>query len=428
MKFLCNSIFIYFLAVFCRQALAFQATASDFKFVINRKQTRANRVLSSKGTTIKATFQGTESSSSSSDVAFDENSLSLLNDAIGFNVSAADSLLSAIEEIRKTGNDPQKEIEVYLNNLLAYGPDASLPFWCKPRKMARFSRRARMACLKRTLDMSTPNDLSNNNESGDEQDQEDEERRLFRRRRALVALLRSLSLEDSNSKVPAIVRLERRAREASREGSLDLKSRLPDGLETPDYEVLMERTVGKRKVEIRRYKPYSVCSVSMGKPRPVDSSKTDATVQMPEVNGASSFGALAGYLFGKNDKSTAMKMTTPVFTSPGTQDGDKEMEFVMPSEYWDAEKLSTAPQPLTGSGVTLKQRESQDRAVLMFGGYASKKEVVKRKKELLDVLSKDSQWKIAEEDAYVAQYNDPFTVPWKRLNEVSILVVERNSS
>jgi hypothetical protein len=416
MKFVSNSVGFYLLILLaCHGALAFQqAMASDFRFVIQRKSTHYNQVLAKGSTTIKASFKDQGSFPDS----FPEKSpVGLLNEAINSNSTAAATLLADISDMRENG-EPQEEIEAYLNNLLKFGPDASIPFWTKSKRLARLSRRARLASLRRTLDLTTP--------STDNDEDQSAERRLFRRRRALVSLLQSLSSKEvSVKKEPAIVTLEKRARQASKEESLDMRSRMPEGLETPDFDILTELKFGRRKVQIRRYKPYSVCSVSMNKPRPTSAENTDAKVQMPEINGASSFGALAGYLFGKNDKSTAMKMTTPVFTSPGVDDGDKEMEFVMPSDYWESGRLDSAPQPLSGSGVILKQRESQERAVLMFGGYASKKEVAKRKKELLDALKKDKQWTTDEEQPTIAQYNDPFTVPWRRLNEVSIKVVEK---
>jgi hypothetical protein len=67
-----------------------------------------------------------------------------------------------------------------------------------------------------------------------------------------------------------------------------------------------------------------------------------------------------------------------------------------------------------------------DFAVVMFGGFAGKKDVEERKKQLLEILSKDSEW-TAEPNATItlAQYNDPFTPPWKRRNEVSIKVVRK---
>ena len=71
----------------------------------------------------------------------------------------------------------------------------------------------------------------------------------------------------------------------------------------------------------------------MNKPRPVDAYQTDATVSDPKVGGAKAFGALAGYLFGKNQESTSMAMTTPVINR-GEADA-KTMSFVLPSEFWN---------------------------------------------------------------------------------------------
>lgn len=386
-----------------------------------------------KDTTTKAT------GSRESDVTNDEDStddyyyLQLLQDAIDRNSTEASSVvLSKISELRQS-DDPNKQvvIESFLNYLLTNGPDAKLPFWTRLRPLARLSKRVRLRSLRRTLDAFTPDSVDRQNDTPESQ--------LQRRRRALVSLIRTLFEENDDIKqksMPAIVVLEKKAIKASKESASDLRSRLPEGLETPEYDVLESSS----NIEIRSYKPYSVCTVSMTKPRQA-SSKTDAKIGSPELGGASSFGALAGYLFGKNDQSTAMKMTTPVFTTnPGEaattassehdekkddDNDDERMEFVLPSDYWGEGNLSKAPLPLETSGVTLKQRESETRAILMFGGYASKKETEKRKKELLSTLSKrDSKFKPIETTLSLAQYNDPFTVPWRRLNEVSVLVVE----
>ena len=377
---------------------------------------------------LASAIDSTASAPSESDKYFD-----LLQDAIYLNPTEASSvILSKITERRQSGEYTKEEQEEFLNNLLALGPDAQLPIWTIVRPLARFSRRARMRSLRRTLDQVTP-DFDKNNDSVESQ--------LQRRRRALVSLLNSLSSEavddDSEKKSrirPAIVALERRAIQASKDSAADLTSRRPENLETPEYDVIAS---GKdtsnrmsKNIEIRSYKPYSVCTVSMVKPRPSTSAQTDQKLGAPELGGASSFGALAGYLFGKNDQSTAMKMTTPVFTTnPGEvsseidEQDDRKMEFVLPSNYWGTENLSKAPMPLESSGVTLQERESETRAVLMFGGYASKKEAEERKKQLLSTLSKrDSKWRPIEDTLSLAQYNDPFTVPWRRLNEVSVKV------
>jgi len=341
----------------------------------------------------------------------DNQVLGLLDDAITYKPSAASVLLSEIEKMRQNSTSPFV-LESFLNDILSNGPDSKLPFWTRSKRLARYSRRARLASLRRLLDMTvTPSD----------DDQESSESLARRRRRALVMILRSLEQNVTALKTPAIIKLEKRAIQAAKEEIKDLRNRLPPGLETPNYDILDTAVSGQKNIEVRLYKPYSVCAVSMNKPRPIDSSTTDATITNPEIKGASSFGALAGYLFGKNDQSKAMKMTTPVLTF-SNPNGEKQMAFVMPSQFWDGKKLQAAPKPILGSEVELQQMASEQRAVLMFGGFASKKEVERRKKQLLVAVSKDIAWEAVNEDVTVAQYNDPFTVPWRRLNEISVQV------
>jgi hypothetical protein len=103
-----------------------------------------------------------------------------------------------------------------------------------------------------------------------------------------------------------------------------------------------------------------------------------------------------------------------------------EMAFVMPSTYWEEEGLSNAPSPLKDSLVKLKRDLGGHRAVLMFGGFASPKDIASRKSQLLKELEKDKEWKIVDGSTFtLAQYNDPFTPPWKRRNEVSVPVIKK---
>jgi len=354
--------------------------------------------------------------------------LTLLQDAIvQFNSTAARHLLQELTDIRSTNNgtDQQRTIDILLNDLLDRGPDRRIvaPWLFRFRKLARFSKRTRWASLRRTLDLTTP--PPNEDDTNEYQDTLEDQQR--RRRRALVALLRQLSNPSDESATNnfgggvAIVKLENKARR-ERQAKMrneDWVSRRPKGLETPQYEVLFQKA--RDGFEIRRYQPFSLCTVSMGQPRPVDAYKTDATVSDPATAGARSFGALAGYLFGKNTKKESMAMTTPVLTRG--PEGSKRMSFVLPSQFWDTNSLQEAPKPLEGSGVTLEQDMGGDRAVVMFGGYASKQETEKRKKELLRLVSQTRKWEPVPDDPIaLCQYNDPFTPPWKRLNEVSVLV------
>ena len=82
------------------------------------------------------------------------------------------------------------------------------------------------------------------------------------------------------------------------------------------------------------------------------------------------------------------------------------------------------------SGVTLRLKEgggllaeTKTVAVVWFGGYAGADEVARRESELLERV-RESEWQAVDADAkpYLLQYNDPFTAPWARRNEVAIPV------
>ena len=335
------------------------------------------------------------------------------------NAGSAQRIVETLTSMRSSDADQQAMTE-FLDALLENGPDQRLPLWSRWRFLSRFSRRARWATLRRTLDLTTP---PPNVDDDIEDTLEDQQRR---RRRALVSLLRTLANptddgdQEVSTSIPAIVSIEQKAKRVrNAKPSADMRNRLPADLETPQYEVIVQRS----GYEIRRYDQFAVCSVSMNKARPADSYKTDATISNPKIGGAKAFGALAGYLFGKNQASTAMKMTTPVINRG--QADTKTMSFVLPSEFWKDGGLATAPQPFEESGVMLERVEGQERAVVMFGGYASKKEVEVKKKLLLDKLESDNDWMAVGDSVELSQYNDPFTAPWKRLNEVSVAVEPR---
>lgn len=366
-----------------------------------------------------------------------------------FNTTSASNLLCQIRTMRDNNTEDSKSPDRFLNELLSNGPDRPLPVWTIIRPLARFSKRARLASLRRTLDITTPPPSSTSSSSDNDEDSvkrlsKEEELtadpletdRLRRRRRAFVSLLRTLSSPpdtelNHNNKFPAIRIIESKAINANKANE-DLALRRPRGLETPNYDVVLKRS---NRFEIRKYQPYSICSVSMTAPRPIDSYRTDAKLSEPKnSSGTRAFGALAGYLFGKNDSNQAMKMTTPVLTktipSNNNNNNEKQMSFVLPSEYWNDDGIVRAPKPLRGSGVELVRMHGEIRAVQMFGGYASTKEVEYNKKQLLSALAKEQDWEIVNRNDTItlAQYNDPFTAPWQRLNEVSIVVQPRQHS
>ena len=329
-----------------------------------------------------------ESASSLSSIKEDDVAL-LLDDALKYNTNNSSStLVNNLMTLRQS--DPMAA-EGYLDGILSIIATCSNKRTLVPRLSTRLSRTARLRSMSRVLDVTTPSpDMGEaaNNDAAD-----DEVAAGRRRRRALAVLLRTIDKESSSSGGTTIIRqIEKLAlQDAKME---DLTNRLPEGLETPKYEVVVRRKGG---YEIRNYEPYSVCTVEMKssvKANDEKRAKTDAKVSMPQLSGASSFGALAGYLFGKNSEETAMKMTTPVLTTNAGMDVDdassigdtKEMSFVLPSNYWAEDGTARAPQPLDGSGVRLQRDEGGTRATLMFGGFANKAEVKERKAQLLAFL------------------------------------------
>jgi hypothetical protein len=260
---------------------------------------------------------------------------------------------------------------------------------------------------------------------------------------------------DGTSKVPAIRQIERRAARESRQALRMtrrassprrnlVQERRPKDLETPTYKILYQSPAG---LEIRQYDPYRVCTFDMSAAAGRTSSSynptTDAATMEPAKGNVRAFGALAGYLFGKNQEQVAMKMTAPVFMNTDDNRQTKSMSFVLPSNYWgndndDAAVAVTSttgggaqqpPQPLPESGVRIETVASTEttRAVWPFGGYALN--VAAQSDELLRQLRRSSsrdEWEVAPgATVQLAQYNDPFTPPWKRLNEVSIAVIRK---
>jgi len=290
----------------------------------------------------------------------------------------------------------------------------SLPLWAR-MPLTRYSRRARQLRLSKMLELSTPATSSD-----DESDvKDDEESKKGRARRSLFILLRSMADSPDFKGVSSMLAM---AKKDAKDGNLspeEMLKRTPD-LETPNYEVLASKKGG---LEVRRYEKFSICSVTMNELKKSGSDKESASkLSNPQLSGATGFGALAGYLFGKNEEQTAMKMTTPVFSEG--EGSSRKMSFVLPSDYWEEE--GKAPKPLSDSSVTVSSVDGCERAVLAFAGFGRKADKENQSNKLREILESDKEWR-AVEDATVllAQYNDPFTPPWKRRNEVSLSVEPR---
>jgi len=148
---------------------------------------------------------------------------------------------------------------------------------------------------------------------------------------------------------------------------------------------------------------------------------------------SNAFWSLAGYIFGDNTASWKIAMTAPVtttlvdewqsqkiamtapVTTKATEDGLYETAFIMPSEW----TMETLPVP-NNKNVTLREVPSTKRAVWTFWWYATKGAVDAQWEKFQKALhdgSVDRSWSMT-----LAQYNDPWTPPWMRRNELRVEV------
>lgn len=187
-------------------------------------------------------------------------------------------------------------------------------------------------------------------------------------------------------------------------------NRTPEGLFTPQYEVLCSYD----GFEIRKYPTLIVATSAMNPDKTgADTTEVESAAAMGQA-----FSTLAGYLFGKNDSKTAMKMTTPVVLDKGVP--DEKMSFII-GEYTSVEDV---PKTLDDS-VVLREEEGRVYAVLEFSGYVTQGEAKRQREELLSLLSKNGiQTTDIGRGTYKCMiYNGPSTLPNLRRNELMIEVV-----
>lgn len=142
------------------------------------------------------------------------------------------------------------------------------------------------------------------------------------------------------------------------------------------------------------------------------------------------FRRLFGYISGGNRGDESISMTAPVqtrsgesvpMTAPvrsGTADADADgvrMGFYLPAEYGP----DTAPEP-TASDVSLVTEPPKRVAVDRFSWYAPAWRVERRTRKLLSVLERHGIEPAG--DPYLLRYNDPWTPPFMRRNEVAVAV------
>jgi len=179
----------------------------------------------------------------------------------------------------------------------------------------------------------------------------------------------------------------------------------PKGLETPKYSVVRtiegEMKLGvPEKIEIRKYTAFTVAKT-------------------PSMGGTG-FNTLASYLFGGNEEKQTMAMTMPVITTVGAKPADGvsagTMQFVIP-----VAASREPPTPRPDDDVTVDRVPERLVAVKAFPGLVTDEEVARQKAALLSAL--DGEVDVVNgEEVSVLQYNSPLTIPWRRRNEIAVVV------
>ena len=129
------------------------------------------------------------------------------------------------------------------------------------------------------------------------------------------------------------------------------------------------------------------------------------------------FRRVAGYIFGDNTVqsggSKKIAMTAPVTVEP--REGGWRLHFVMPS----TEQLESLPRP-NNSEVSLRRIGEHDVVAIQFSGWTTESAIAEAT-EKLKSWAQSKQFQIVG-PPQVARYNDPFTLPWRRRNEILIEV------
>lgn len=180
-------------------------------------------------------------------------------------------------------------------------------------------------------------------------------------------------------------------------------------VEEPKYSVLEKSP----PFELRSYAPMIVAEVQ------VEGDLDEASGQ--------GFRLIAAYIFGQNQVSEKIAMTTPVaveeqtsksakiaMTTPvniESKAGQWMVSFVMPSEY----TMDSLPKPLN-SKVQLRQIPATKKAVISFSGFYDSQKVAEKTIELEGWMKTKNLQAISV--SKFARYNPPWTLPFMRRNEI----------
>jgi hypothetical protein len=157
--------------------------------------------------------------------------------------------------------------------------------------------------------------------------------------------------------------------------------------ERPPYQIVQSLS---SQVEIRQYEEQTWISTSY---------QTDDA----------SFPVLASYIFGSNKEEEKVAMTAPVIT-------DQKMSFILPRGI----SQNNAPTP-DGQAIDFTTVPARKLATLAFSWWTPQSRVEKKTTELLTILREEGVETTGQ--PFLMRYNDPWTPPFLRRNEVAIEVL-----
>lgn len=126
------------------------------------------------------------------------------------------------------------------------------------------------------------------------------------------------------------------------------------------------------------------------------------------------FSRLFRYISGENEGGVKIEMTAPVVT--GAAGGELFIAFIMPEGL----NLEDAPSP-RDDRVRIEAVKERRMAAIAFSGYATEDKRERYLATLEEALK--GRGIEAEGEAFLMQYNDPWTPPFMRRNEVASEVI-----
>jgi hypothetical protein len=151
--------------------------------------------------------------------------------------------------------------------------------------------------------------------------------------------------------------------------------------------------------EIRYYPPATFATIQ-------------STAKSYRELGSSGFRKIAGYIFGNNETSSKIAMTSPVHMDISNE--GSSMSFVMPSEY----DINNLPRP-NDAGVKLHETPGEYAAAIEFGGFANDESIKKYAAQLGKALE-EKGIKTTGHFRYLG-YNPPYQLIGRK-NEVIVAI------